>query len=72
TSPTDLTPPPAGACSSAECDKDSYITQLIRRLETLHMSTVVNTPQASLLASISNAQEQEPPICCSQTKSSKV
>ncbi|XP_056600027.1 uncharacterized protein LOC130418090 isoform X3 [Triplophysa dalaica] len=72
TSPTDPTPPPAGARSSAESVKDSYVTQLIRRLESLHMSTVVNTPQASLLGSISNAQEQEPPICCSQTKPSKV
>ncbi|XP_056600026.1 uncharacterized protein LOC130418090 isoform X2 [Triplophysa dalaica] len=61
TSPTDPTPPPAGARSSAESVKDSYVTQLIRRLESLHMSTVVNTPQ-----------EQEPPICCSQTKPSKV
>ncbi|XP_065133005.1 uncharacterized protein [Paramisgurnus dabryanus] len=66
------TPPPAGICSSAESEKDIYITQLIHRLETLHMSTVVSTQQVSLQASIPNAQEQEPTTCCSQTKSSEV
>ncbi|XP_055057805.2 uncharacterized protein [Misgurnus anguillicaudatus] len=66
----DATPPPAGVCSSAESDKDIYITQLIHRLETLHMSTVVSTQQVSLQASIPNAQE--PTTCCSQTKSSEV
>lgn len=61
-----------GICSLAESEKDIYITQLIHRLETLHMSTVVSTQQVSLQASIPNAQEQEPTTCCSQTKSSEV
>ncbi|XP_016095839.1 uncharacterized protein [Sinocyclocheilus grahami] len=71
---TDLTPPPLeGASWSAECDKDVYITQLVQRLESLYMSVAVNTQQVSLVGSISNAcMAQEPPTCCSQTKSSKV
>lgn len=54
-------------------NKDIYITQLVYRLESLHMSAVVNTQQPSLAACISNAHTaQEPTTCCSQTKSSEV
>ncbi|XP_050951565.1 uncharacterized protein LOC127154194 isoform X2 [Labeo rohita] len=42
---TDLTPPLEGAFLSTEFDKDVYITQLVQRLESLHMSAVVNTQQ---------------------------
>ncbi|XP_051555937.1 uncharacterized protein LOC127442138 [Myxocyprinus asiaticus] len=70
---TDLIPPSGGASSFEESDKDIYITQLIHRLESLSMSTVVNTQQVPLLASISSAYlGQEPTTCCSQTKSSQV
>ncbi|XP_043112760.1 uncharacterized protein LOC122357435 [Puntigrus tetrazona] len=69
------TPTLEGTSWAAECDKDVYITQLVQRLESLHMSAVVNTQQVSTksLESISNGcVAQDPTICCSQTKSSQV
>ncbi|KAL1280494.1 hypothetical protein QQF64_015094 [Cirrhinus molitorella] len=70
---TDPSPPLEGTSWSAECVKDVYITQLVRRLESLHMSAVVNTQQVSLVGGISNGcTAQELTTCCSQTKSSQV
>ncbi|XP_058605623.1 uncharacterized protein LOC131523319 isoform X2 [Onychostoma macrolepis] len=52
--------------------KDVYITQLVQRLESLHMSAVVNTQQVSLESISNGCMAQEPTTCCSQTKSSQV
>ncbi|XP_016147086.1 uncharacterized protein [Sinocyclocheilus grahami] len=69
---TDLTPPLEGTSWSAECHKDVYITQLVQRLESLHMSAVVNTQQVCLESISNGCTAQEPTTCCSQTKSSQV
>ncbi|XP_073783362.1 uncharacterized protein isoform X3 [Danio rerio] len=64
---------PEGTSLMTEYNKDIYITHLVYRLESLHMSAVVNTQQPSLAACISNVYTaHEPTTCCSQTKSSEV
>ncbi|TRY91226.1 hypothetical protein DNTS_035563, partial [Danionella cerebrum] len=64
---------PEGASSLLDSDQDHYITQLVHRLESLHMSAVLTSQQVSLDDCLSNAHSsQESTICSSQNKSSKV